>query len=207
MDMDVVDKIAELIKENPSITVQEISTRLGYSEEKSVYYWLNKARYAGIKDFRKAVLTGRYRPGARRYPTSASRAGEARESGLTPRLPPDVPLVGSFDDKGRPLATGEGVELKPLPASSRVFAYRPGLDYSPLILPDDVLIVDLARAPAHGDLVLCWDGGPGAFVLRYYVVKGAPFFINPATGVEPEPGDDGGRPILLGAIIQMLRAL
>lgn len=55
--VNVLDRIAHLIREDPAITVAEIARRLGYSEEKSVYYWLEKASIKGIKEFKRIVLT------------------------------------------------------------------------------------------------------------------------------------------------------
>lgn len=49
--------MAALVREDPAITVAEIARRLGYSEEKSVYYWLEKARIKGIREFKRMVLT------------------------------------------------------------------------------------------------------------------------------------------------------
>lgn len=48
--------MAALIRENPSITVREIANHLKFADNKSVYYWLSKANYQGIGDFKQAVL-------------------------------------------------------------------------------------------------------------------------------------------------------
>lgn len=48
--------MAALIRENPNITVREIANNLKFADNKSVYYWLNKANYHGIGDFKQAVL-------------------------------------------------------------------------------------------------------------------------------------------------------
>ncbi|HHY37802.1 MAG TPA: S24 family peptidase [Clostridia bacterium] len=55
--MNVLERMAALVREDPAITVAEIARRLGYSEEKSVYYWLEKARIKGIREFKRMVLT------------------------------------------------------------------------------------------------------------------------------------------------------
>ena len=43
--MKVLKQMAKLILQNPSITVRELANTLGYSEEKSIYYWLEKANF------------------------------------------------------------------------------------------------------------------------------------------------------------------
>lgn len=54
--MNPIDKLIELVKHDPAITVAELAACLGYSEEKSVYYWLEKAGYSGIREFKRDVL-------------------------------------------------------------------------------------------------------------------------------------------------------
>lgn len=48
--------MAALIRENPSITVREIANEMRFADNKSVYYWLGKANFKGIQDFKKNVL-------------------------------------------------------------------------------------------------------------------------------------------------------
>jgi hypothetical protein len=90
---DVIDKIAELILQDPSISVREVATRLGYAEEKTVYYWLSKRGFHGIRPFKRAVLTGQYRQVMR----SASDA--PRRSGW-------LPVVSRLSPAGTPSYTG-----------------------------------------------------------------------------------------------------
>ncbi|MGB9866805.1 MAG: S24 family peptidase [Bacillota bacterium] len=54
--MNPIDRLIELVKHDPAITVAELAASLGYSEEKSVYYWLEKAGYSGIREFKRDVL-------------------------------------------------------------------------------------------------------------------------------------------------------
>ncbi|HHV79754.1 MAG TPA: S24 family peptidase [Firmicutes bacterium] len=64
--MNPLEKMIQLVRRDPAITVSELASSLGYSEEKSVYYWLDKAGYSGIREFKRDVL------------------GEAREAELEP---------------------------------------------------------------------------------------------------------------------------
>ncbi len=48
--------MAALVRENPNITVREIADKMKFADNKSVYYWLGKARYGGIGEFKQAIL-------------------------------------------------------------------------------------------------------------------------------------------------------
>jgi len=54
-----LDKIVALIRARPTITVRELARELGYAEERSVYYWLHKAGYKGLRTLKREVLGGR----------------------------------------------------------------------------------------------------------------------------------------------------
>lgn len=54
--MNPLEKMIALVKRDPAITVAELASSLGYSEEKSVYYWLEKAGYGGIRELKRDVL-------------------------------------------------------------------------------------------------------------------------------------------------------
>lgn len=54
-----LEKMVSLIRAYPAITVRELAQQLGFSEERSVYYWLRKAGHRGLKTFKKEVLGGR----------------------------------------------------------------------------------------------------------------------------------------------------
>lgn len=56
--MSILDDMAKLVLRNPNVTAKELAKSLGYAEQKSVYYWLEKGGYKGIKDFREDVLRG-----------------------------------------------------------------------------------------------------------------------------------------------------
>ncbi len=90
---DVLDKIAELILQDPSISVRELARRLGYAEEKTVYYWLSKRGFHGIRPFKRAVLTGHYRHVLRVSPEGPRRLGR-------------LPIVNRLSRAGEPFYTG-----------------------------------------------------------------------------------------------------
>lgn len=46
------------VQAQPTITVRELAALMGYSEERSVYYWLQRAGFKGLRDFKASVLTG-----------------------------------------------------------------------------------------------------------------------------------------------------
>lgn len=48
--------MAALVRENPNITVREIAGKMKFADNKSVYYWLAKAEFQGIGQFKQAVL-------------------------------------------------------------------------------------------------------------------------------------------------------
>ena len=65
-----LEKIVSLIRAQPAITVRELARELGFSEERSVYYWLRKAGHRGLKTFKTEVLWERGRLDERDPPES-----------------------------------------------------------------------------------------------------------------------------------------
>lgn len=60
--LDVGDQIlramAAFVRANPTATVRELAAHLGFSEERSVYYWLQKMGYRGLREFKRHVIAG-----------------------------------------------------------------------------------------------------------------------------------------------------
>lgn len=108
--MNVLERMAALIREDPAITVAEIARRLGYSEEKSVYYWLEKARVKGIREFKRMVLT------------------EHLTRPSPPLRPPEQEVQGEGGKAAEP-PTPSGVE----PSPREVTSYSRGDDWTPKI--------------------------------------------------------------------------
>lgn len=191
----VLERIAEIILNEPSATVGDIARYLGYSEQKSVYYWLDKAGYKSIRSFRDAVLTGRF---PRRRPRLPEVIGETRPGHDLGSLPVVSLAPGRVEPTGRSLGQAWHPGL-----SAAAFAYRmPGQVYAPLLLAGDYLIVDPERRLEEAALILAREDRDGALVFRYYTLGPATLLLHPVTGRAHQ-----GRPAVLGPILGVLRGL
>lgn len=124
--MRVIDRIANLILEDPLITAGRIAHRLGYAEEKTVYYWLHKSRFGGLNAFKKAVLHGQFLP----QDTAAEEPG-----GLYGRLP----VADEWTRDGTPVFGGETLAVPSGSPAELIWRYSgPAL---PTILPQDLLVL------------------------------------------------------------------
>lgn len=170
----MLERIAQIIREDPSITVKDIAKRLGYSEEKSVYYWLEKGQFKGLRDFRHAVLTGRFP-----RPSYIVGTGDPAKDAGAPYPLHEVPLIASFSPDGRPIPSGQTV-LSVIHASRSTFGFILATEeYSPFLLKGDVLLVDPPGGIAQGDLVLmCLEGNPR--IVRCYSVGGNQVLVHPS---------------------------
>jgi hypothetical protein len=181
--MNVTDQIADLILQDPSISVKDLARRLGYAEEKTIYYWLNKRGFHGIKAFKRAVLTGQYRA-----------TGVAREPGVRYGR---LPVADRLAKTGEPLLTGETLPVTlDRGRGSFVFRYA-GPDQS-AICSGDYLVVgppDLDRA--EWLLVLTANQQPA--LRRVVRTDAGPLLINWATA----DIDRTARPV--GTVLQVLR--
>jgi SOS-response transcriptional repressor LexA len=189
----VLDRIAEIILNHPSASVAFIAQALGYAEEKSVYYWLHKAGYRSAREFRAAVLTGRF---PRRLPRPPDRLGE------TPGPAWDQLPVAEAVAPGRVQYTGSTLAMtSALLVSQSGFAIRlESAEDAPLFLPGDFLVVDPAGAMDDAALVVAWLEGHGACVCRYYAPRDTTILLHPVTGL-PCPG----RPAVLGRVVALVR--
>jgi hypothetical protein len=208
--MNVLERIAFLIRENPSITVQEIATRLGYSEEKSIYYWLEKSKYYGIKEFKKAVLTGEFRPDERDYAFGTGADEGVREPDtflLYPAM--EIPLVTRFSSEGEPVfAEGKTLSRQFKTLGSGAFAFRLKTEeYAPLLIPRDLLLVDPGEPPSNGDLVLLWVAPGDTLLRRYYTSPDRAFFVHPANGRDLAEEQPTAQPKIIGKVLQLIRGL
>jgi hypothetical protein len=181
--MNVTDQIAELILQDPSISVREIARRLGYAEEKTIYYWIQKRGFHGIRGFKRAVLTGQYRG-----------YSPARE---TPLRPGRLPVADRIGRNGEPLLTGETLPVT-LDRGRGSYVLRYAGPMASGILPGDYLVVgppDLDRA----EWVLAQDpdGRPG--LRRVIRTEHGPLLVH---GVTLEP-DHQAR--VIGTILQLAR--
>ncbi len=94
--MEVLNRMAYLILEDPFITAAELSQKLGYSEEKTIYYWLAKAHYQGLQAFKRAVVGGRFR-----LPAQIAKENTAHYGRL--------PVLDGFNSDGKPILTKESL--------------------------------------------------------------------------------------------------
>lgn len=197
--MDVLDQLAAKVRQNPAVTVQEAARALGYSEAKSIYYWLHKARFRGFKEFKKAVLTGVFPERLRRPSPLPNRVRERR-----PAYSGDLlPLARGLGPDGGPVWAG----ISPLPRrdlSEEAFAldWLSG-EYFPFFMAGDQLAVD-PEAPVHpGDTVLAIAGELPVLV-RYYGPEASPLFAHPVTG---QPQEWSPPPTMVGRVMAIYRNL
>lgn len=153
-----LERMADAVKDNPEVTVAELRQILGFAQERSVYYWLAKTPYKGIKEFRRAVLTGKYNPG---YPYPGEHISKTAEG-----MPRSIPLATGFSE-GFVVIEGEKVPIF-CEYSGHAFAYRlKGQEYYPVFVAGDLLIIDPNEEPRGGDFVLTIkDDEP--FIFCYY---------------------------------------
>ena len=182
--MTVTDQIADLILQDPSISVREIARRLGYAEEKTIYYWILKRGFHGIRAFKRAVLTGQYRGYA-----------VAREAVLRPGR---LPVADRLSKSGEPLLTGETLAVT-LDRGRGLFVWRYGGPTVANIQAGDLLVVGpVDLGTGEWLLVAGADGQPA---LRA-VVRG-PDGANWILDGERHELDRGSSPI--GTILQLAR--
>lgn len=53
---DFLEIMADIVRERPAVTARELSAICGWSEPKSVYYWLRKGHYRGLNHFKETIL-------------------------------------------------------------------------------------------------------------------------------------------------------
>lgn len=124
--MQVIDRIANLILEDPLITASRLARKLGYAEEKTVYYWLHKSHFSGLNAFKKAVLHGQYLPQSDRM---------AESPGLYGRLP----VTDTWTRDGKPIFQGDTLAVPSGAPAELIWRYNgvPMLS----ILPQDLLVL------------------------------------------------------------------
>ncbi|MGE5484674.1 MAG: hypothetical protein ACM3X4_06630 [Ignavibacteriales bacterium] len=197
----MLERIAEVIRQDPSATAKDIAKKLGYSEEKSIYYWLEKGQFKGLRDFRQAVLTGRF-PTRQYIVDHSGQSAREGEGGYTLH---NVPVVASFSPAGAPVYTG-GTVSNLVPTSQGTYGFLLGApDYSPVLCKGDILLVDPAARPSPGDLMLVLrKDSPG--IVRYYPVGSGALLVHPADPASASVAPQDGFTIL-GRISAVIRCL
>jgi len=190
---DYVNAMAEMILTHPTVTARELARALGFSQERSVYYWLHKAGFAGLNEFRTAVLTGEYR--------IALRSGRGTMP-FRARHVAELPLLAA---ERSPAGAPIDYVLTTRTVSPDAFAVTAESDdYRPLVERNDVLLVDPEEEPSDGDLVLVRCGAEPPRLCRIYVGPRR-LYVHPVTG-KPLPELLHGAVTVLGRIVALHRS-
>ena len=128
----MLNSMAQIILEDPYITGKELARKLGYADEKAVYYWTLRSSYKGLTAFKRAVLSGQYR-----IQDTIAREPRQRYG--------RVPIIAGFRDGRDPLLSGETITVVGVPTVQWAWRY-PGPPVGPF-LPDDVLLLGYWPAP------------------------------------------------------------
>lgn len=189
-----VNTMAEIILERPTATAKQLARELGFSQERSVYYWLRKAGFAGLTDFRTAVITGEYRVAVTASPGTVP---------LRARQVAELPLLASEATSDVPV----DYVITTRSVSPDAFAVTVDSDdYRPLIERNDILLVDPDESPLDGDLALVRRGNEPPTLCRIYVLPKF-WYVHPVTGQPLAKFIDGEPPDvqLLGRVIGLQR--
>ncbi len=184
---DYLSQMANLIRENPSITVREIARELQFADSKSVYYWLDKHNFHGINEFKRYVLADKSR---------FTDGLAVTQNGLQ-RYIVRVALF-SWDPKVKN-PVGEWCFLNDHPNPRGLFAVQVGdQSFSPWLMTQDVLILQENLAELHNVWVLLARGG------RYHLG----FRLADGNIIDPRSGQQVSHDCrLVGAIIRQERVL
>lgn len=184
--MSVIDQMSKLVLADPNVTARQMAKSLGYAEEKSVYYWLAKAGFRGIKDFKKSVL-------ARSLPVPRRTEHYARDGSDT-----FVPLFSDTDRK----ALGIGLYQHLADSLSRegfgVLVAESGCE--PVAARGDVLLVDPSVPALQGDLQWASVRGRMRLVRQYGAAGGDTIFVDAG-----EPGAIVSPDFIGGKVVFILR--
>ncbi|MHB1610191.1 MAG: hypothetical protein ACYCT0_00710 [Sulfobacillus sp.] len=124
--MRVLNQMAQFILEDPYITAKQLAKKLGYAEEKTVYYWVDKASFRGLQSFKRAVLGGQFRVHGHVAKETRGRYGR-------------VPVIAGFRPGGEPILFGETVTAAESPSAQWAWRYL-GPPVGPFLTKDTLLI-------------------------------------------------------------------
>ncbi|MGI6148887.1 MAG: hypothetical protein GX195_05455 [Firmicutes bacterium] len=164
---DYLSQMANLVRENPSITVREIARELQFADNKSVYYWLEKHNFHGINEFKRVVLSD-----AGRFTEGLAVVQNGRQRYLV-----RVALFAWSPKEKNPV--GEWCFLYNHPNPQGLIAVQVGdQSYSPWLMPRDILIVQADAGRTEMGWVLLTGGGRYHLAVR--TLGGT--MIDPRTG-------------------------
>lgn len=184
--MSIIDDMVYLVMQNPNVTAKEIAAHLGYAEEKSVYYWLQKAGFRGLREFRVAVLRRTFP-----QPDHKGEVPTARDSGE-----PRIPLYPDGDFKAQASGLWEHVHRQAGPASFGVMLAKS--EYPPLVARGDVIIVDPEAPCFQGDLMWVNVRGTMHLVRQYGKTADSSVFVDAGRpGILLSPDSVQGKVVLI----------
>lgn len=190
---DSLERMASIIREDPSVTVKELARRMGFAEQKSVYYWLGKQKFRGMKEFKRAVLAQRY----------SARVEDGGKPAAPPTDMPEMRRQGAHRLMAVPVASGVSREGQPVWSQDTIHIDLPGRTSSsvyavrmepPAEVPycQEWLVVDPLESPRDGSLALCVprDGVPAVCrtivtgqTVRYFCTRGHELLCPGVAGV------------------------
>lgn len=197
INLSIIHEMARFLLMNPSITAKELARKMGYAEEKSIYYWLNKAGFSGMKEFRRKVLS-------RQFPVEGVDSGDVSPRTVKDRdikaqpspvdaLTPvtresqkdyysktffEVMRVPVYDgpEKITPGSNFAGYMKKVLTPRSYGIICKNPIGF--LVEPGDLIIVDPCANPSPGDLFALNSGGLLMLARWYSLPDKSPIYVD-----------------------------
>lgn len=185
--MSVIDEMSRFVLADPNVTASEIARRLGYAEEKSVYYWLQKSGFSGMREFKKSVLR-RALPAPPRTEPPVARDG----------VGPGISLYMDSDLKTARTTLQSHLDGHLGHGSFGVLLTR--ADYQPLAGAGDVLIVDPGAPSFQGDLMWVSVRGRMHLVRQYGMSDQSMLYVDAA-----QPGSLIMPDFVSGKVVFILR--
>lgn len=185
--MEILNKMGYLILDDPFITAGDLAKKLGYAEEKTVYYWLSKENYPGLQAFKRAVIAGRYLLPAAKARESQTHYGR-------------IPIVQGFASDGSVVLTSESLSDSLVANALGKFAWRyQGPDQGPVKHGDLLFLAKLERKDMAKWVIA---GSPRTPIVLLKIKIGTE-----AVFVHPETHEPAKVPTELYRIVQILRTL
>lgn len=192
--MHTLEKMAEIVRNDPSVTVRDIAKRMNFLEQRSVYYWLSKGGFKGLRHFKRAVLSHRQTvPVTVEQVMEASLpAHEIASSGGSRRLV-SIPVAMSVSSDGVPRWTQDSICMElPSTVSSSVFALKVNEGNTDSL--DAWLVLDPKDDPQDGSYVLAIAKDNRRLVVRVISFGSIQRYFTPS-GEEITP-----RPLIVGVL-------
>ncbi len=150
--VDHMRKMTSIVRRDPSITVKDLTREMGFAEQKSVYYWLDKHGFRGLREFKRAVLS-------QRSSFELDKPKQSEQARETSTLRPghrviSVPVATAVSTDGTPVWSQYAFHMEfPEEMPSSVYAIR-ARDLFGTGKRNEWLIVDPIGSPKDGSLVV-----------------------------------------------------